>query len=304
MSIAAREFHAFPPFGFGFLQLMTGTPLDYAFLDISVGFQNMIGLRRENILGKKGSEVFWGKRRQFDWTGYFRDAVTSQKIQEISRYVEVLGRECHVMVVPSDGQRFALIVEDVKDHIRENTSWNTAIDLLLSALSEQFIETKEHACRLAIHCHLLGLQFQLSSKEMEELSLLAVLHDIGKIGVNPAILKKPGPLTDKEWVEIKRHPEIGWRIVKKIPGLETVAYGILYHHERWDGTGYPLGLKGEQIPLASRILSVVDAYDAMISDRVYRKGIKMDEAMAELIRNAGKQFDPQVVSIFQKIVQY
>jgi len=86
--------------------------------------------------------------------------------------------------------------------------------------------------------------------------------------------------------------------------LETVANGILCHHERWDGTGYPLGLKGEQIPLASRILAVVDAYDAMISNRVYRKGMKMDAAMAELIRNAGKQFDPQVVSIFQKIVQY
>lgn len=294
-----------PPLGFGFLQLITngsGEEIDYIFLDASIGFQKMIGLPRDSIIGKKASEVFLGKKRKFNWTEYFRGALISKKIHEISRYVEVLDRDCNVIVVPSGGECFALIIRDAKYDLKVNTCQNATINMLLAALREQCIETKEHASRLESYCHLLGLYFQLTSEEMEELSLLAVLHDIGKIGVNPAILKKPGTLTSEEWVEMKRHSEIGWRIVKEFPELGAVANYILFHHERWDGKGYPSGLKADNIPLPSRILAVVDAYDAMTSDRIYRKRMGMQEAIAELTKNAGIQFDPQVVSLFIEII--
>ena len=103
---------------------------------------------------------------------------------------------------------------------------------------------------------------------------------------------------------MKRHSEIGWRIVKAYPGLSSEANYILFHHERWDGKGYPLGLKGENIPLPSRILAVADAYDAMTNDRVYRKSMEMEEAIAELTRNAGTQFDPQVVNLFANAIYH
>ncbi len=300
-----KGIESLPPFGFGFLQLIVndyGKATDYIFLDVSAGFQKMIGLPRDNILGKKASEVFLGKKRKFDWNEYFRGALISKKIHEISRYVEVLGRDCNVIVVPSGGECFAIIIQDTVDDLNINTYQNTTINMLLAALREQCAETKEHAGRLEGYCHIIGLHFELTDEEMKELSLLAVLHDIGKIGINPAILKKPATLTSKDWTEMKRHSEIGWRIVKEFPDLVTVANYILFHHERWDGKGYPSGLRADNIPLPSRILSVADAYDAMTSDRVYRKSMGMEEAIAELTKNAGMQFDPQVVSFFTKAI--
>lgn len=300
-----KGIESLPPFGFGFLQLIVNDyekAIDYMFLDVSDGFQKMIGFPRDNILGKKASEVFLGKKRKFDWIEYFRGALISKKIHEISRYVEVVNRDCNVIVVPSGGECFALIISDTMDDLKINTYQDTTINVLLSVLREQCVETREHASRLDAYCHLLGLHFQLTSEEMEELSLLAVLHDIGKMGVNPAILKKTAPLTSKEWIEMKRHSEIGWRIVKGFPDLGAVANYILFHHERWDGKGYPSGLKADNIPLPSRILAVADAYDAMTSDRVYRKSMAKEEAIAELTKNAGMQFDPQVVSLFNKTI--
>ena len=305
MNILAKELRAFPSFGFGLLQLIVndcGKAIDYTFLDISVGLQIMIGLQRDDIIGKTASEVFLGKKRKFNWADYFSGALISQKINEISGYVEVLDRDCNIIIVPSGNECFTIITLDTKDYLKANTYQNATINMLLETLREQSVETKEHASRLEAYCHLMGLHFQLTSKEMEDISLLAVLHDIGKIGVNPAILKKPAPLTSKEWIEMKRHSEIGWRIVKEFPDLGAVASYILYHHERWDGKGYPSGLKADNIPLPSRILAVADAYDAMTSDRVYRKSMEKEEAIAELSKNAGMQFDPQVVNLFKKII--
>ncbi len=298
-----KEIENLSPFGYGFLQLIVddcGKASDYIFLDISHGFQKMIGLPRDNIIGKKSSEVFLDKKRKFDWIEYFRDTLITKKIHEISRYIEVLDRDCNFIVVPSVGDCFALIIRDTRDDLKVNTYQNTTINILLAALREQCIETEEHSSRLEEHCLMLGLHFQLTSDEMEELSLLAVLHDIGKIGINPAILKKPAPLTSKEWIEMQCHSEIGWRIVKEFPDLEAVANYVLFHHERWDGKGYPLGLKAENIPLPSRILAVADAYDAMTNDRVYRKSMEKEEAIEELKKNAGMQFDPQVVNSYIK----
>jgi HD-GYP domain-containing protein (c-di-GMP phosphodiesterase class II) len=149
----------------------------------------------------------------------------------------------------------------------------------------------------------MGNALELSSEEQSELALLAVLHDIGKVGVRQNVLQKPESLDGEEWDEMKRHSEIGYRIAQNTPELSVVADYILSHHERWDGKGYPRNLKGEQIPLLCRILAVADAYDAMTSDRVYRKALSKEVAMEELCNNAGTQFDPILVELFLELLK-
>ncbi|MEM5768383.1 MAG: HD-GYP domain-containing protein, partial [Bacillota bacterium] len=180
---------------------------------------------------------------------------------------------------------------------------NAIISTLLATLYEKSNETEEHSKRMEHHCHHIGRRLQLSSKEMDELSLLALLHDIGKVGINPNILQKPGALTPAEWDDMKRHPEIGYRIAQATPELAAVADLILSHHERWDGKGYPRGLKETEIPLPCRILAVTDAYDAMTNDRAYRRAMSSEDAICELGRNAGTQFEPRIVSFFLESLQ-
>ena len=128
------------------------------------------------------------------------------------------------------------------------------------------------------------------------------MHDIGKISIDNNILTKPGKLTDDEWLDMKKHPGIGYRIAMTSSDLRPIAEYILCHHERWDGKGYPQGLTGEDIPLLSRILAVADAYDAMTSDRTYRKAMLGEHAINEIIENSGTQFDPGVVETFLKLM--
>lgn len=180
---------------------------------------------------------------------------------------------------------------------------NSIINTLLATLYEKSNETEEHSKRLEKYCHCVGRELQLSSKEMDELSLLSLLHDIGKVSIDPAVLQKTGPLTSSEWEEMKHHPEIGYRIAQATPELATVSHFILSHHERWDGKGYPQGLKQKEIPLICRILAPVDAFDAMTNDRVYRKAMSTEEALLELERNSGIQFDPIITKILIKAIE-
>ncbi len=179
---------------------------------------------------------------------------------------------------------------------------NTIINTLLATLHEKSMETEEHAERIKGYCQAVGRRLKLKADELNELELLAVLHDIGKVGIPQHILQKPGVLTELEWDEMKRHSEIGYRIAQTTPELSVVAEYILSHHERWDGMGYPRKLKGTQIPILCRILAVADSYDAMTNDRVYRKAIPQEEAIVELEHNAGTQFDPEIVTIFLNII--
>ena len=175
---------------------------------------------------------------------------------------------------------------------------NVIINTLLTTLFEKSMETEQHAERLQAYCLALGRKLNLPPKDLDELAILAKLHDIGKVAVPEEILQKSGPLTAEEWEKIKKHPAIGYRIAQNTPELAAVAEYILCNHERWDGKGYPRGLKGQEIPLLCRILAVADAYDAMTSGRSYRKAMRREEAMAEIQRNAGTQFDPLVADLF------
>ncbi|MDK2968201.1 PAS domain S-box protein [Lacrimispora sp.] len=180
---------------------------------------------------------------------------------------------------------------------------NSIITTLLATLYEKSMETEEHAVRLETYCMAIADKLNLSAEDKNELSLLAILHDIGKVGVNIDTLNKPGPLNDEEWKEMMRHPEIGYRIAQNTPELSTVSEYILSHHERWDGSGYPRGLKGTDIPLLCRILAVADAYDAMTNNRSYRKAMDSKTAMSEIDRCSGTQFDPFIVHIFLNLNQ-
>lgn len=188
-----------------------------------------------------------------------------------------------------------------KKMLEEDSQRNNIISTLLTTLYVNNIETEEHSKRVRVYCHAIGEKLHLSSNEQNELFLLAIFHDIGKIGIHENIIQKPGPLSPEEYKEIQRHSEIGYHIIRNVPELSSVSEYILLHHERWDGKGYPKGYQREKIPLLCRILAVADAYDVMITGRIYQKPRNHKEAITELQRNAGTQFDPVIVQIFSEI---
>ena len=177
------------------------------------------------------------------------------------------------------------------------------VSSMQTALFARSQGTEEHAERLAQLTKIVGMQLHLRPLELNELQLLATLHDIGKVGITDLILNKPGKLTPEEWTEMKKHSEIGYRIAVSSPELRPIADYILTHHERWDGKGYPRGISGEAIPLISRILAVADAYDAMTQDRSYRKAMSKTDALDEIERNKGTQFDPNVARVFLDLLK-
>ncbi|OPL17501.1 MAG: hypothetical protein AVO38_00510 [delta proteobacterium ML8_D] len=186
-----------------------------------------------------------------------------------------------------------------KHKLVENQSVrNSIISSLSKALEERDYETEEHTQRIEKYSLLFGDILNLPGTELDKLSLLSTLHDIGKIGIPDSIILKPGKLNKKEWGIMRKHSEIGYRIAMSSPDLVHIAKSILHHHERWDGKGYPRGLAGKKIPMESRIISIVDAYDAMTSDRPYRKALTRGMAIEELKRCSGSQFDPALVDIF------
>ena len=178
-----------------------------------------------------------------------------------------------------------------------------ALSSLVRALQESDSDTEAHVQRTQSMGEALGRRIGLNDTQMTELKLLCLLHDIGKIGIPLEILNKPGKLTDQEWAVLSTHPEKGYQIAMSTDELKIIAPMILYHHERWDGNGYPEGLSGEEIPILSRIIGVVDSYDAMVNDRSYRRAKPPGEAMEEIRRCAGSQFDPNIAAEFLKLLE-
>jgi HD-GYP domain-containing protein (c-di-GMP phosphodiesterase class II) len=151
---------------------------------------------------------------------------------------------------------------------------------------------------VSLYARRLAQQLGVQEPELTIIEHGALLHDIGKIGVRDGVLLKPGPLTPQEWTEMRRHPELGWALLQRVDYLRPASAIVLQHQEKWDGTGYPRGLKGEQIVLGARVFHVVDTMDAITSDRPYRKARGFEEASAEIVRCAGTQFDPRIVDAF------
>lgn len=172
------------------------------------------------------------------------------------------------------------------------------IRTLLSALKCKDEYTWGHSLRVAYFCVSVGREMGLSSDEIYELEVSALFHDIGKIGVPDSVLTKPSRLTDDEFREMKLHPTKSFEILKDFPVFQKTAINVKHHHERYDGRGYPAGMRGQDIPLFSRIILIADTFDAMTSTRPYRKGLPFEVAFAELREFSGSQFDPEIVEKF------
>lgn len=179
----------------------------------------------------------------------------------------------------------------------------STIESLAATLETRDQYTEGHSRRVAFMATATGRCLGWNEEEQKHLEIAGLLHDLGKIGIPDIILNKPGPLTEEEFARMKEHPQIAAQILAKIEGLEEVALWVRHHHERIDGRGYPDGLKGKLIPLGARILTVADAYDAMVSHRPYRKALPIEIALSELKTGRGAQFDEKVVDGFLTALQ-
>jgi diguanylate cyclase (GGDEF)-like protein/PAS domain S-box-containing protein len=186
--------------------------------------------------------------------------------------------------------------------IDKQITGNSVIKSLEKALEQRKYETKEYRKSFIDCAAQFGKTLKLDIRQMKDLSLLAMICDIGKVVISEEIILKKGWLSEAEWEEVKKHPEIGFRIARSSPELAHIADAILYHHEFWNGNGYPQKIKGEEIPLLSRIIHIVNAYQAMIHERPYRQAMSKEDAIAELIKGKGSQFDPELIDKFVAIV--
>lgn len=202
----------------------------------------------------------------------------------------------HTMYAASQAMRAKKLLDRESIH-------SEMLSSLIRALQECDSDTEHHVRRTQLMGEKLGKRIELTDIQQSNLSLLCLLHDIGKIGIPLEILNKPGKLSEEEWKILRSHTKKGYEIANSNTELKGIAEDILHHHERWDGKGYPDGLSGESIPLLSRVIAVVDAYDAMINDRSYRRAMSVQKAMEELRWCAGTQFDPYIVSVFLKILK-
>lgn len=176
------------------------------------------------------------------------------------------------------------------------------VDTIMNTLNEKNKREEQHSVRVSELCKSMGESLGLTERKIHELKIAGLLHDIGKIAIEENILNKPGKLTSDEVKEIRRHPEIGYRILSTVHEISEIAQYVLLHHEMWNGNGYPKGLKGDNIPIESRIIAIADTYDAITSERSYRKALSKEFAVEELKRNSGIQFDSELVDVFIKKV--
>lgn len=197
----------------------------------------------------------------------------------------------------------AIAIENSKLYTDLKTSFYGTVEALAEAIEKKDRYTGGHTKRVVHYSVCIAKYLSLSPEVLESVRLSALLHDVGKIGIEDQILKKQSPLDEDEWKAMQKHPMLGFDIMNRVESLKDVTAGMRYHHERWDGKGYPFGLKGEEIPLVARVIAVADTYDAMVSTRPYRKG--MDPALAydEIVRNRGTQFDPTIVDAFMQAFQ-
>jgi len=244
---------------------------------------------------------------------------TSEKAREITQRIHDLSEETSIELGSSSVKVSISVGHDTKTKMDEDLSEiivnaensmrrrkllerkSVRSDLMSSikaTMLEKSNETVEHAERLVMLSKAIGKKLNLSDNDIFELELATTLHDIGKMSIDQQILMKPGKLTEEEWGEIKKHPETGYRIAQATSELMPISEYILTHHERWDGKGYPQGIKGKDIPLIARIINIVDSYDAMTSKRTYGKELSKEEAIIEMRSCSGSQFDPKLIKIF------
>jgi putative two-component system response regulator len=208
------------------------------------------------------------------------------------------------ILVGEDRRKFSwngLRVQELEEQVRSTRK--ATIWALNQMLDLKDLNTGVHSTRLAEWAVRIGQELGLETSGVEDVEVAALLHDAGKVGVPDAILRKPGPLDADEWRIMRMHPEFSWAVLRLVPGLERASLFALHHHEKYDGSGYPAGLRGEEIPIGSRIVSVIDAFDAMVAVRPYKEGLPCEEALRRLKADSGSHFDPVVVRHFIHIAR-
>lgn len=281
---------------------------DFKLLRINEDVIKLTGIERENVIGKRCYDVFGNGSICNNCP--VRAAFSSKQIeknlkQELTRKdAEIFIEQTAIPILEDNGNVKSVleIIFDVTDRVKLEKENGELFIETVSAFSS-LIEKRDkytgmHSSNVQKISIQIGKQLNLSPMEIDELSIAALLHDIGKIGVPEQVLSKPGKLTQEEYEQVKAHSRMGSDTIKDIPRLKNIAKYILHHHERFDGGGYPEGLKGKEIPLLSRIISVADVYDALTSDRVYRKRLTSREALHLMKEGKGSQFDPKLIEIF------
>jgi HD-GYP domain-containing protein (c-di-GMP phosphodiesterase class II) len=182
-----------------------------------------------------------------------------------------------------------------------NTMFLGMLEAITASIDAKDRYTCGHSRRVALLTRQLGEAMELDPSTIQRMHIAGLVHDVGKIGVRESVLCKQGRLSDEEYSEVRRHPEIGWNILKDIPNFNDILDGVRHHHERWDGGGYPSGIAGADIPLPARLIALADTFDAMCSTRTYRAAMAREEVLAEMAAGAGTQFDPDLVPLFLKL---
>ena len=202
---------------------------------------------------------------------------------------------------------FSSLINYIENFQKNNMEYseiqNQFVDVFLMALGARDAYTKEHSNRLSFLAREIGRELKLPPVEIKKIVLAAKLHDIGKIGISDTILLKPSKLTDEEFDEIKKHPAIGFDMLKNLSIFSHISDYILYHHEKFDGSGYPEKISGDDIPFGARIISIVDTIDAILTKRYYKEPKPVEYAIQELKKNSGTQFDPMITKFAIKVIE-
>jgi diguanylate cyclase (GGDEF)-like protein/PAS domain S-box-containing protein/putative nucleotidyltransferase with HDIG domain len=261
------------------------------------------GCRSDDIIARIGGDEFVILLPKTDFSiaskivDRIKAIATKEKISNIELSIS-FGIETKTIPDQSIDEILALSENQMyKNKLYERSSMRSkTIEMIMNTLYEKSSRELQHSKRVSDICEKIAIKMKLKDDDINKIRTAGLVHDIGKIGIDEKILNKPGFLDEDEFKEIKKHPEIGWRILNTSNEFTELAQYLLEHHERWDGSGYPRGIKGEDISLNARIITIADAYDAMTSDRSYKKAMSKTEAIEEIKKCAGSHFDPQISS--------
>lgn len=284
-------------------------------------------LEGDNFI-KIAAEVLMSASREnmyvFRWGGdEFVTLIIDASEEDCNNYIDNVNKACQKMshknknisisqgysILTPENNKIDDVLAEADKMLYTNKNANKkfinrmTLDKIMTYLDEKGVETQEHVNSVVDMAFKVGIAMQLDYKELEKLRLLALIHDIGKCSIDNEILSKKEKLTEEEFLIAQNHTKIGYKLATMIPEISHISKEILHHHERWDGKGYVNGLKGEDIPLLSRIINVVDAFDIMINGTIYKDKISKEDAILELKEHSGKQFDPNIVDTFLKIIE-
>ncbi len=261
--------------------------------------------REEDIIARIGGDEFivilpkTDSDETLHVSNHIKELASQEKIVNIG-----LSIACGYDTKTSNNQSMIELIANAENHMYQHklsdrsSMRSKTIDLIMNTLFAKSNREAIHSNRVSSLCVAIGSKMNFDKDAVNQLRIAGLIHDIGKIGIDEKILNKPGRLNDDERKDVERHPEIGWRILSSTTEFSELAHFVLNHHEKWDGSGYPNGIKGKKIPLEARIIAVADTYDAMTSKRSYRIGLSKEEAIQELQRCSGTQFDPDIVNVF------